>query len=92
MLRLPSRSDQLDDAELRDGEALAGRFDDQRRHDGEREWDLDDEDRALGRGRFQLHRAADHFELFRTTSMPTPRPETPVMAPAVEKPGRKMNL
>ena len=30
--------------------------------------------------------------LVRTTSMPTPRPETEVMAAAVEKPGAKMNL
>ncbi len=30
--------------------------------------------------------------LVRTTSMPTPRPETPVTALAVEKPARKMNL
>ena len=30
--------------------------------------------------------------LVRTTSMPTPRPETEVTAAAVEKPGAKMNL
>ena len=30
--------------------------------------------------------------LVRTTSMPTPRPETLVTAAAVEKPGAKMNL
>ena len=30
--------------------------------------------------------------LVRTTSMPTPRPDTEVTAAAVEKPGAKMNL
>ena len=78
-------------ADLRDGEALAAGFDDQRRDDGQRQRDLDGEGRALARARSSGRscRRCARYWCF-TTSMPTPRPDTAVTSAAVEKPARKM--
>src|SRR5436309_27575 len=57
VLRVRRRADELDDADLRDGEFLAGAFDDERRNDGQGERDLDDERRALAFLALQLDRA-----------------------------------
>ena len=57
------RPHQLDDADLRDGEALAAGFDDQRGHDGQRQRDLDGEGAALARHALQVDRAADALDI-----------------------------
>ena len=59
MLRIAARAHQLDHGELRDGEALAGRLDQQRGDDGERERNLDDEAGAAAAHRFHVDGAAD---------------------------------
>ena len=82
---------QLDDADLRDRETLGGAFDDERRDDGEGQRDLDDEGRPLPAA-LRISIVPPIFSiLVRTTSMPTPRPETLVTWLAVEKPALKMN-
>ena len=70
-------ADQLDHADLRDGEALAGALDDQGRDDRQGQRDLDDEGRALALASSAARSVPPIFSmLVLTTSMPTPRPET----------------
>src|SRR6266851_3820008 len=63
VLRIRRGAHQLDDADLRDGEFLAGALDDERRDDGEGERDLDDEGRAFAFLALQLDGAADLLDI-----------------------------
>src|SRR5262249_54938144 len=63
MLRIAARAHKLDDGELRNGEAVAGNLDDQRRHDGEREWNLDGEGRSTVPYRFDIDEASDLIDV-----------------------------
>ena len=56
-------ADQLDDGKLRNGEAVAARLDDQRRHDGKRQRDLDAEARTGPRCRLHVDGAADLIDV-----------------------------
>ena len=63
MLGLGVHAHQLDHRELRDGEALAARFHDQRRDDGERQRNLDGEAQALALHRVHVDGAADLIDV-----------------------------
>ena len=57
------RAHEFEHADLRDREPLARAFDDERRHDGERQRDLDDEAGALAALELELDRTADLLDV-----------------------------
>src|SRR6266511_5667279 len=63
VLRIALGADQLHHGKLRNGEAVAARLDDQRRHDGERQRDLDAEARTRSCRGFDVDRAADLIDV-----------------------------
>ena len=85
--------DQLEQADLGDGVAVAAGGDGQRRDDGQRERDLHLHRGAVQAGRLSMSTVPPIFStLVRTTSMPTPRPEKCVTRSAVENPAGRSRL
>ena len=82
-----ARPHQFDDADLRDGKALAAGFDDQRRDDRQGQRDLDGEMVPLPAVLFSSMVPPIFSMLVLTTSMPTPRPDTAVTVCGGGEPG-----
>ncbi len=92
MLGFGRGADEFDHGDLRDREALAAGFDDQRRDDGKRQRDLDGEGRALVRHGRQIDGAADLVDVGLDHIHADAAAGHAGDLAAVEKPGAKMNL